>query len=306
VRRLVAGSVTGLGKHWRLAGALLALQLAVAAVFGWVVYMSFQRVLGARPLFGRGVEGDLAALALALRGHADLLAPIAFLGIAFAALWGLASFYLAAGLIGRMRGQPFGEACARRGFAFFRLWLWALVPFGITIAAAFQGAWAMVGQVGGELAAPSHLGTVVLGAIPGALGYAFVATAVDLARVLLVDDPRLGAGRAFARGLARALGWPFLHYAGYALLWWGVGVGYLVLTFPLALGAGVLFLLRQLVVTARWLLRFATTAGQVAWIEPLQGQVLERGEVVEGPEARLDLGGAEAPHPVEPDVLDAK
>ena len=302
MRRLIAGGLAGLRRHFRLAAALLGLQLAVAAGFGWVVFQSFRIVLGDRPIFRQAVDGDLAAAVLALRGHWDVLVPLIVGGVVLAVAYGAISFPLAAGLIGRFRDQGFAATAARRGLAFFRLWLWALVPSLITLGAAFQGG----SMAGGDMfAMATRPWAVVLAALPGLVGYALIAVSVDLARVALVDEPRLGAGRAFLRGMRRAFGWPALHYLGYALLWWGVSLAYVWGTLDAALGAGALFLIRQAVIAVRWLLRFATTAGQVAWT-PLERQVLERGEVVERPEAGLDLVGAQAAHPVEGEVLDTK
>jgi hypothetical protein len=264
---LFGGALRGLRTHWRLAAALYAVHVAAAALFAWICFRSLYQLFGDRPLFREAMAGDIGALLLVLEARPGVLVPLVWAAVAIAVAYWVGSLFLGAGLIGALRGQPFGATALARAFAFFRLWLYALVPSGLALGLAGFVVMRLGLARGGAFGVSNDLVTVLAGAIPGLLVYGFLATAVDLARVLLVEDPTLGAGRAFLRGLRGAAGFPTLQMWLYGAAWLGVSVLYTRGTFDAGLGVGAMFVLRQVVVAIRFLLRFATTAGQVAWIE---------------------------------------
>ena len=259
---LFGGALRGVRAHWRLAAALYAVQVAAAALFAWICFRSLYQLFGDRPLFRDAMAGDIGALLLVFEAHPGVLVPLSGRRSRAVAYW-IGSLFLGAGLIGAMRGQAFGATALARAFAFFRLWLYALVPSLVALGLAGFVVGRMGLARGGPIGVSGELGTVLAGD-PRACSR--LSRPPSLARVL-PSRTRLGAGRAFLRGLRGALGLPTLQVWLYGAAWIGIGVAYTVLTFDAGLVVGALFVVRQVVVAIRFLLRFATTAGQVAWIE---------------------------------------
>jgi hypothetical protein len=257
-----------LGGRLRLWLPLYGVQLFFGLLFTFAAARAFAGAFADRPLFDRAVGGDLVAVYASFRDHAAILSTLLWSGVAIAVGYGVLSWVLAAGLVGALAGRPFAEAAAARWFAFARLWAWALVPNAVAIVMlAIGGALGLARDptTPGQLA-----GRLLLGFTPGLIVLAITGCAVDYARIALVRDPALGAGRALLAGARRTFRGPapLLHYLGYWAIWCGVTAVYILLTLgrPWAGAGGAvgLFALRQVVLATRFAARVATYAGQVS------------------------------------------
>lgn len=301
VSQMVTDGVHALARHRRLLARLFLVELAASLLFAGGVAAALFLRFGSRPLFARGVAGDDAALASAILSSSGAFTALGAVGIAWLVGYALLSLYLGAGLLGAFAGRRFADAAGERFGAFFRLWLWSLLPWGVGLGVAVLGFGALAPELEDFLTPGLLVGRPLLALLPGLVVLAVVACAVDYARARLT----LRGGSALAAlgfGLGRALARPtaLLHFLVYAGFWLGVSAAYLAGTVGVAFaglgGAVALFALRQLVAALRFAARAAASAGQLG---ALQVEVLEVSEVVEGAEAGGDVGGAEAPQPVE-------
>lgn len=266
-----------------LVGSLYAVQLAVTLGTLIAVGQVLGGLYGHRPLFDGAVTGDMAALGASLEPHWDVIGALVWLGVALALAYGVASWFLTAGLLGALRAgdglgrrevaRAFGAAGAARFFAFARLWLWSIIPYIVALVVLAVGVGAGPGLREAMTLREAVVPAVIAG-IPGMALCALVSCAVDYARVALVDDPALGAGRALLRAFKLVLTRPraLAHYALYLGAWGGITALYVAATVgrPYAGPGGALaiFALRQIVAGARFLARVMTYAGQQAFSPP--------------------------------------
>lgn len=281
---MVKAGGRALGRLPGLLAALYAVQLLFALATMAAIASTLAAIYGPHELFDRAVAGDAVALVVALRGHEDVAFGLVWLAIFAAALYGVVSWFLVAGLLGALREPPgtsarevaraFGAAGATRFFAFARLWAWSVLPYAVALVALLIGLDAGADAAEEALTMRAYVLPPLLGALPGGVLFALTACAVDYARALLVAEPaRRGAGHALLAGYALVLRRPraLAHYALYLAIWGGVTAAYVAATFghPFA-GAGgalALFGLRQLVAVVRFAARVATIAGQLALVE---------------------------------------
>lgn len=273
---LAAAAMAGLGRARRYRGLLLAtylVQLLLSLIPAALVFALLLPELASEPALGRAVDGDISAIIEVLRAvpSAPLAAVVAVLvtALAYVAI----SWFLTAGLLGAYRDQPEGAAAAarsfgahgaRRVFAFARLFaLTAPLYAALAVWAALA-----IGDVAERLTEVVTAGELARALIENLAGPALVLwlvwTAVDHARVELVEDEHLAAWRAMFKGVARVLRRPVcaahtaLGHVAVALF----AVGYLGVA-GLGLSGLGLLLLRQLFGLARHFVHLAIIAGQV-------------------------------------------
>jgi hypothetical protein len=257
------------------------------AVFGLVFTLFAAMLLASQyaphPLFDRGVGGDLSALLACLREGRGVSSALAWAGVALALVYFVVSEYLAGGLLERLRdGEPVSLAEARRRFGaggaahlgrFLRLWVWswtlwvpAFIVLGIGVAVGAHGMTEAV-------AAGPVVGRLVAWLLPGLIVAAWAATAGDFARLLAVREPALGPRKTFFRAALLVLRQPaaFVHFVSYVAAWLLASGVYVLLTlghpYAGALGAWLLFVLRQVLVFARVALRVGAFGGQGALLD---------------------------------------
>ncbi len=263
-----------LGERWRLWLGLYAVQLGVTLVFLMAVARTFSNLFGASPVFDRGVGGDPVALLAVLADQPGAFAALAATGGALATGYAVLSWYLAAGTLGALAGDSFSEAAGARFFAYFRIWLWSIIPYGVALAVAAVGVGAMLAARSPFAGATwfDFAGRPALGALPGVLLAAVTSCVTNYAQTTLAIERKRGATRAVLRAwrLVFTRPWPLIHYLVYVILWALVTAlytqGTLGAAFAGAGGAIGLFALRQLLTLTRFALRFAVTAGQLAGV----------------------------------------
>ena len=269
---LLGAGWSALDRHRRVVAILYLVELAVASLVTIGIASSLSIVFGSRPLFDRGVAGDLAALYLSFDRRLSLLVALVASGLAVALAWAVASFYLGAGLYGVLLGRPFGESAGARFGAFFRLWLWSVIPYTVAGFILLLGLMGLERSIDEALSWGELLGAAAAALSPGLAALALVSCVVDYARAVLTLSERPAAGRAFLAAarlvFGRAL--PLLHFLLYLGVWVAVTIGYLLLTWGRPYeglgGAALLFVVRQLTLGARFAARVAASAGQVVYV----------------------------------------
>jgi hypothetical protein len=260
-----------LDRHRRLVAMLYLAELAMASTITLAVGWSLSTVFAHRPIFDRGVAGDLAALAQAFDGRIDLVLALLAASAAVALAWGVFSWYLGAGLTGVLAGRGFGDSAGARFWSFARLWAWTAVPWAGAAFVLLIGL-GLLGDAAIEMMTWSEFFLSLAGhALPGVLALSFVACAVDHARVLLVLGPP-AAGRSLLGALRLVTSGtrPLASFLAYVAFWLVVSLVYIACTAGRAwAGAGgalALFVLRQIVLGSRFAARVALTADQVAYV----------------------------------------
>ena len=282
-----------------LVAALYGVQLTVSLLFVLGGTLALNGRFGNRPLFARGVGGDDAALISALTAQPGIVSSFTGAAVSLALGYSLLSLYLGAGLLGAFAGRPFGDVAARRFFAFFRLWLLALVPWAIGLVICGIGIHVADLALDDLVAQRLMVGRPLLALAPGLVILAVVSSAVDYARARLVLSDG-GAWRALGFGFRRTVTRPaaLIHLALYLAVWIGVSALYVAGSYGVAFAGGaiVLFALRQIVCIVRFGARAATSAGQ---LRALEVEMLEVRQVVERPEAPGDGAEAQVAQPIE-------
>lgn len=264
---MVAAGCRATGRRLGLVIGLYLLQAGLAWLVGLVVAITLGRLFSRQPLFDQAIAGDLGALFESLRSHADALSALATTGAVVALAYGVLSLYLTAGLLGALAGRGFAPSAARRFWAFVRLWLLALVPYGVSVTVLGFGLGAVGDGLKNALTARDAVSSLPA-ALPGLVLLAVTAGAVDYGRAILILHDDRGAFRALLGGLRRVLtrAAPLPHYALYLLVWAIVTVAYLFIARgPWAGAAGALALLglRQVTSLLRFLSRVVACGGQL-------------------------------------------
>ena len=268
-----------LRRHGRLLAWLYLVELGVASIVTLAVGWTFGEVFAERPIFDRGVAGDLAALALSFQGRTGVVVALACAGVAVLLFWAVFSWYLGAGLLGVFAGRAFGETAASRFWSFARLSLWTLVPWGIAFFLVALGLGAFGEHILEVQTWGGFFGAIVLHLLPGILAVALCACVVDHARVLLVTDPgpQPSAGRALAGAFRLVLRRPapYGRFLLYLAFWAAVSLLYLAVTSGRAYagpaGAVALFLIWQVTLGLRFVGRATLSASQVAYVTERAG-----------------------------------
>ncbi|HTE49839.1 MAG TPA: hypothetical protein VK698_03130 [Kofleriaceae bacterium] len=274
---LLRAGLRALRRYPGLVAALYLLQVALSAGAALIMVTVLTRAFGARPMFDRAMEGDLAALIACFSdpGGAQVLVGLVAIGAGAAMVYGALSWFLSAGLIAVLLDTPsrgrevvrwFGAAGASNFFPFLRLALWALLPTVPVALVAAGGLTWVDAHLGRALDLPSFLGALALGLSPALALHWVVAAAVDYARVDLVRHPGLSSMRALLRGfgllarrrlaLVHTLLYGLVFIAATVLSTW-IGMGGLV---P---GLAALMLVRQAVGLTRFVAHVGLIAGQV-------------------------------------------
>jgi hypothetical protein len=260
--------------RWRLAAGLYAVQLGITLVFLLAAARTMTLMYGDLPIFDRAVAGDVVALVGMVQHRPGVLTGIMATGMAMVVGYAVLSWYLSAGTLGALAGDSFTEAAGARFFAFFRVWLWSLIPYAVSLIAIGMG----VGVVAaarnpiGALTWFEFVGRPLLAALPGLILLGVTTSVTNYAQAILATERKRGATRAWFRAwrLVFTRPWPLVHYFVYAILWALITALYVQGTVgsPFA-GAGSalgLFAIRQVIAMTRFTLRFATTAGQLAGV----------------------------------------
>jgi hypothetical protein len=269
VRAMIAAGLAAARAARRAVWTVFLVELAVSVVFTLAAGWTLSELYAARPLFSRGVEGDLVALLLALEPSTEALRALAHTALALLVAWKVASLWLGAGLAGALAGKGFAETAAARFGAFVRLALWSIPFYAAVALIGLLGLAAADPRLDDLLAWTTIAGPPLAGLAPAALLLLLTAVAIDHARAHLVVHGG-GATRALRAGLRAALSRPsaVVHYLAYLATWALVSALYVLLTagpdFPGAGGALVLLVLRQTTAAARFWARAVATGGQLA------------------------------------------
>jgi hypothetical protein len=252
---------------WRAAAGVYLAQLVVAFVFMIAVEQLLAGAFATRPYFDRAVGGDLVAWITIAARRPDLLRAIAWIGLALAAAYALASYWLAAVLVGAVAG-----ATERRGkiaLAYLRLAGLTLVPYAIAAAFVFHACdhstdeWTVLALDRWHLV--RH---VLVAAAPGLVLGFVTACVADYARVAIALG-ELRAHRAVVTGartlVRRPLAAPLV--ALYLASWVGITAIYVAASWRID-AAIALFILRQLVCASRFGARVVAIAAQVKVYRP--------------------------------------
>ena len=278
--RMGLGSLlkSGLAAPRRFPGLCLSIylvQVAMSLAAAGLMARLLSRAFATRPMFDRGMQGDLAALMTSLRGQPVLITTLVNIGLAAVVLYWLVSWFLTAGLIAVLLDPPtrrrevarwFGAGGAVNFFPYLFLGLWSLVPYALVVVVAGLG----LGHFGPQLRDALSWGDVGIDLV-GALGpalvlYWLVATAVDYARVNLVRHPGMSSARALLRGIRTIIRHrlALLHTLLYGVVFALASAAYLA-----AVADGVLMsllalvILRQVLALVRFVAHVAVIGGQV-------------------------------------------
>jgi len=274
---LLRAGMRSLRRFPGLIAVLYVVQLALSTAAWLAMTLLLVWTFGARPLFDRAMDGDLAALVTCLTDPdgANALAGTVGIGIAAVLLYGLVSWYLTAGLIavfldapsrGREVARWFGAAGTANFFPFLRLSLWSTVPYAVVMLALWLGIGWIAGKIQYALEPSQVVRAIAIGLCPALLLHWVAAAAVDYARVDLVRHPGLSSARALVRGFQLvAHHWlALLHTLLYGAVFAGMMALYAWLgDAAAAWGVVGLIALRQVVGLTRFAAHVALIAGQV-------------------------------------------
>jgi hypothetical protein len=280
---MLAAGTRAVSRRLALVAGLWGVGFAAALAYTFAAGMLLSGAFSSTPGFDRGVDGDLIALIGALRERSAVIGGLLWAAVGLALVWFVASQFLAAGALTRLRDEElverreaarrFGAGAMAHGARFLALWAWSLVGWIPVLIVLGVGVGAGLRSGRDALAMSEIVGGLVGGAIPAFLLGTWLSLAVDLGRVLLVADPALPARRALWRGLGLALRQPraVVHFLAYLAAWALVSGLYVLGTMGDGLagagGALLLLVLRQLVAFARTALRVGAWAGQQALVD---------------------------------------
>ena len=257
-----------------LAGSIYIAQLAVSLAAAGLIAMLLTDAFARRPLFDRGVDGDLAALLMSFLAHPDLLTSLLLIAGGAVLLYTVVSLFLTGGLIAVLLDPPdrrrevarwFGAGGAANFFPLARLALWSALPYAAVVVAVGLGARPLSDALKTALTPRDLLAPLLLAFGPALFLHWIIGTAIDYARVDLVRHPGMSSLRALLRGFSVLVSRPLvlLHTALYGLFFAAVTAGYIVISGSLAEGLVVAILVRQLVSLLRFVAHVALIAGQV-------------------------------------------
>jgi hypothetical protein len=268
----------------RYTGTVLALfvtQGLVAAVAIVTLAQIFAAEFATRPVFDKGVDGDLVSLIECLRDAPHILWAAGWTVLGVVLLWMVASWFLVGGVLAVLAERPDGRAATARCFgaggantflSFVMLQILSLVAYlPALFVLGFGLAWGLE-KVEYALTVGDLVWSIGLGALPGLLALVLAGTIVDYARVELAlrkSSHELGAIGAFVRAVGFVITHPvtLLH----SLLGWlvaiALGLGYAWLAHGRALlggsGALTILVIRQGLSLLRIAVKVGVLGGQV-------------------------------------------
>jgi hypothetical protein len=258
--------------------ALYGANAAFGLAFTLFAAMLMASLYAPHPLFDRAVGGDTTALLACLREGPAVSSAITWAGVALALVYFVVSEFLAGGLLERLRdGEPVSRAEARRRFGaggaahlgrFLRLWVWSWTMWIPAFVVLAIGAGVGTSGTAEAVAAGPVIGKLIAWLVPGLLLAAWAAAAADFARLLAVREPALAPRKTFFRAAKLVLRQPaaYVHFVSYVAAWLLASGVYVLLTlghpYAGAVGALLLFVLRQVLVFARVALRVGAFGGQ--------------------------------------------
>ncbi len=273
---MARAGLRGIRRYPRMWLALYAVQLAMSVLAGVAVWGAMSAAFGDRELLEMARRGDVLALATALRDHAGLFAGAMWSALVMIAAYGALSWLTTAGLLSVLARAPetrsetaavFGAGGVSSFAGFLRLWLWCLIPYAAAGVVLILGAASSLSSANDQLTYGAVVAHLLPALAPGLLLWWIVNTAVDFARVELVDSERKRALRALLRGFGTVFtGWrPLPHAAAYYALWVAITGAFAAGTAGVAISAGALLLLRQTVAILRFAGKVWLYGGQVAY-----------------------------------------
>jgi len=257
-----------------LLGSLYLTQLGIslggAALIGFLLSDAFAR----RPLFDRGIDGDLPALVASFAGRPGLITSLLLVAAGAVVLYWLVSLFLTGGWLAVLLDPPdrrrevarwFGAGGAANFFPLLRLALWSILPYGAVLVAFGLGARDLGKSFEHALSPGDLVVPLALALGPALFLHWIIGTAIDYARVDLVRHPGMSSLRALLRGFHVLVSRPvvLLHTALYGLFFVAVTAGYFAIAGSLGGGLALAIVIRQLVSLLRFLAHAGLLAGQV-------------------------------------------
>ncbi|HEU5059887.1 MAG TPA: hypothetical protein VFU21_25325, partial [Kofleriaceae bacterium] len=127
-----------------LCGSLYLAQLGISAAAAALVALLLSDAFARRPMFDRGMDGDLPSLAMSFLARPGLITSLLLVGAGAVALYSIASLFLTGGLIAVLLDPPdrrrevarwFGAGGAANFFPLVRLALWSALPYSAVVVA---------------------------------------------------------------------------------------------------------------------------------------------------------------------------
>ena len=250
--------------------AQLGISLGGAALIAFFLSDAFAR----RPLFDRGIDGDLPALVTSFAARPGLLTSLLLVAAGAVVLYWLVSLFLTGGLLAVLLDPPdrrrevarwFGAGGAANFFPLLRLAVWSVLPYAAVLVAVGLGSRGLETSIEHALSPGDLVLPLALAFGPALFLHWIIATAIDYARVDLVRHPGMSSLRALVRGFSVLVSRPLVlfHTALYGLFFAGVTAGYVAIAGSLAEGLAVAIGIRQLVSLLRFVAHAGLLAGQV-------------------------------------------
>jgi hypothetical protein len=269
-----------------LVGTLYLAQVGISVVAAGVMALLLSEAFGSRPMFDRGMDGDLAALFTSFLAYPGLLPALAAIATGAILLYWLVSIFMTGGLVAVLLDPPdrrrevarwFGAGGAANFFPLLRLGAWSLLPYAGMLLVANLGSHGLYSALENAITPGDLVAPLALALGPGLLLYWIIGTAIDYARVDLVRHPGMSSLRALLRGFHLVIARPLalVHSGLYGLFFLAVTAGYVAISRSLAEGLLVAVVTRQLVALLRFLAHVGLIAGQVelacsAMVPPLR------------------------------------
>ena len=257
-----------------LCGAIYLVQLGLSTAAAGVMGLLLSDAFGRRPMFDRGVDGDLPSLLTSFIGRPELVTSLLLIATGAVLLYSLVSLFLTGGLLAVFLDPPdrrrevarwFGAGGAANFFPLVRLALWSILPYAAVVVAFGVGSSGLSTSIEYAVDLRDLVVPLALAFGPALFLHWIVGTAIDYARVDLVRHPGMSSLRALLRGFQVIVSRPLvlLHTFLYGLFFAAVTAGYIAISGSLSDGLAVAILVRQVVSVARFLAHVGLLAGQV-------------------------------------------
>jgi hypothetical protein len=278
IGQMLAAGVRALRSYPGLTATLYGVQFLLSAVAAWIMASALAAAFARQPLFDRAVEGDRLAQFLLLRDNPSLALALVAVGVGAAVIYAAVSWFLAGGLNATLIERPtgrrlvaerFGAGGAATFFAYARLWLFCLLPYGVATAVLVVGVGYALDDLRRALSLGEALGILAPTILPAVLLAWVTATAAAYARIDLTRSGQGAAHRALLHGYRLVATRPraLAHALLYCVVWLAITLLLAVVTAdqPMlgAAGALWLFFLRQVTAALRFAAKLALIGGQV-------------------------------------------
>jgi hypothetical protein len=278
--QLITGGARAVTRYKGLFITLYLVQLVIAGLVAWTASKVLATVFAHSPVFDQAVAGDLASLIFVITDQLYVFASILFLALGAVLGYAILSWYLIGGLNAVLLTAPdkrgevarcFGAGGARTFYAYVRLFLLSLVPYGIIASLFLFG----LSSAADDLAYGLTFGDVAAAVLPKLSPALFLLlihlTVLDYARIELSRTIGLASRHAFFRAYKTVLtDWrPLAHVLTYIAFFALVSTIYIYATqghaMAGALGAIALFVIRQLFLVVRYLGKMTCASGQIVY-----------------------------------------